>query len=178
MTYNKSIAGARRVIDDMQLPALKASNGATWQFVSDGVMGGVSKGTVTREMVGNRSALRMRGSVSLDNNGGFIQMALDLSPDGAFFDASAFTGIEIDVTGNSELYNLHVRTSDLNRPWQSYRHSLTVGDAWTTHRLPFARFEAYRTQIKFNPAKLRRVGIVAIGRAFEADISLGGIRFY
>ena len=111
-------------------------------------------------------------------DGGFIQIALNLSPDGAAVDASAFSGFEIDIIGNEKVYNLHLRTADLSRPWQSYRHSFQAGSNWKTHRLAFANFEAYRTETPLDLRKLRRIGIVAIGRAFEANVAIGGIRFF
>ncbi len=58
----------------------------------------------------------MRGDVSTKNNGGFVQIALpllDKKSDGAPFDASAYTGIEIEVSGNNESYNIHFRTDNL-----------------------------------------------------------------
>lgn len=177
-TRSTSMAGSFEVIDDFTLPAPSAKNGASWQLVSDRVMGGVSRGTMARETIAGRNALRMRGTVSLENNGGFIQVALDLSPDGAPIDASSFAGIEIDVLGNGEMYNLHLRTADLSRPWQSYRHSFAAGKDWETHQLPFANFDAHRISVRLAPTKLRRIGLVAIGRAFEADLAIGGIRFY
>ena len=52
----------------------------------------VPKGTMVRDAIAGRAAIRMRGDVGLENNGGFIQIALDLSPDGGVVDASAWTG--------------------------------------------------------------------------------------
>lgn len=149
-----------------------------FQLITDTVMGGVSSGTLTRETVGGREAYRMRGMVSLENNGGFVQMAADINPDGALFDASAFTGIELDVTGNTETYNIHLRTSDLTRPWQSYRQSFIAGPEWETHRIPFTDFTPHRTEMPLDITKLRRIGILAIGRVFEADVSVARLRFY
>jgi hypothetical protein len=40
-----------------------------------------SKGSVTREVVDGKLANVLRGSVSLENNGGFVQMATDLALD-------------------------------------------------------------------------------------------------
>jgi len=88
---------------------------------TDQVMGGVSKGTMVRDAVAGRAAIRMRGDLSLENNGGFVQIALDLSPYGGVVDASAWSGIELDVFGNGEEYGVHLRTDALTRPWQSYR---------------------------------------------------------
>jgi transposase InsO family protein len=44
--------------------------------------------------------------------------------------------------------------------------------------LPFAGFAPHRTERPLNLARLRGVGIVAIGREFEADIAIADIRFY
>ena len=105
------------VIDDLSRDAPLATIGTPWQIFTDQVMGGVSQGTMVRETVSGRSAIRMRGDVSLDNNGGFVQIALDLAPAGGAVDASAWRGIELDVFGNGEEYGIHLRTPDLTRPW-------------------------------------------------------------
>jgi len=86
------------IIDDLSREPPLAAIGSDWQLLTDQVMGGVSKGTMFREAVAGRAAMRMRGDVSLENNGGFIQIALDLSPDGGAVDASAWSGIELDVS--------------------------------------------------------------------------------
>ena len=101
------------IIDDLSRPHPEAAQGNSWRFVADTVMGGVSSGAIERTPVGGRKALRLSGAVSLENNGGFIQMALNLAPDGQSVDASRFSGIEITVQGNGEAYGLHLRTDDL-----------------------------------------------------------------
>lgn len=93
-------------------------------------------------------------------------------------DASAWTGIEIDVSGNDEHYNLHLRTADVVRPWQSYRAEFDATPEWRTIQLPFASFEPHRIEAPLDLARLRRLGLIAIGRAFNADIAIGGLRFY
>ena len=108
-------------IDDLSMPFPLSSVGTRWQLVSDAVMGGVSAGSIMREVVGGRPAIRMQGDVSLENSGGFIQIALDIAPRNGTVDGSAFSGIAIDVLGNGEEYGLHLRTPELVRPWQSYR---------------------------------------------------------
>ena len=169
---------AAAIIDDMSLDVPRASNGARWELLSDRVMGGISSGRLTREPVAGRKAIRLQGEVSLENNGGFIQMALDLDPSGAAIDCRAFTGIEIEVAGNDETYGLHLRTTALERPWQSYRQSFRAGRALQSISLPFAGFVPHRTPAAFDAGHLRRLGLVAIGRAFSADLALAAIRFY
>ncbi len=160
-----------------QTPPL-ATIGTRWELITDSVMGGISSAKMTRELVDGRPGLRMRGDVSLENNGGFVQVALDLAPKGGAIDASRWTGIEIDVVGNGERYNLHLRTEDVVRPWQSYRAEFVAPSEWRTIRLPFAGFEPHRLDAPLDITRLRRLGVVAIGRAFTADITIGGLRFY
>ena len=169
---------ATRVIDDLGRDNLVATIGTRWQLVTDRVMGGVSDGTLVRETVSGRPALRMRGDVSLENNGGFVQMALDLAPDRGVVDASAWTGIELDVIGNDEDYGVHLRTDAVERPWQSYRQSFRAGSSWRTVQLAFADFVPHRIEVPLDVRRLRRIGLVAIGRAFAADLAVGGVRFF
>ncbi len=172
------MATSSKIIDDLSRPEPLASNGASWSLIADRVMGGVSQGTLKRETIKGRSAIRLQGEVSLDNNGGFLQIALDLDPSGGSFNATAWQGIEVDVLGNGEEYNMHLRTADISQPWQSYRQTFRARPMWTTIRLPFVDFAGYRIDAALDLKNLRRVGIVAIGRAFRADIAIGGIRFY
>lgn len=139
-----------------------------WRLVTDGVMGGVSRGTMTVEEIDGRSCIALRGHVSTKNNGGFIQAALDL--DEPLRDAGGFDGIRLDVTGNGESYNVHLRTADLWLPWQSYRAAFQTSSEWSTVFLPFSEFEAYRTTTVLKTDRLRRIGIVAIGRDFDAEV--------
>jgi hypothetical protein len=169
---------ADRIIEAFDRPHPTATNGAAWALISDRVMGGVSAGMMTRETVAGRAALRLQGAVSLENDGGFLQVAIDLAPGGDALDASAWSGIEIDVLGTGERYNLHLRTADISRPWQSYRFAFEAGPAWRTVRTPFTAFEPHRIETPLAPRRLRRLGVVAIGRAFRADVAVAGVRFY
>ncbi|GHF04100.1 CIA30 family protein [Aliiroseovarius zhejiangensis] len=150
----------------------------SWEFVADTVMGGVSQGAITTGPVHGRTATRLTGRVSLDNNGGFVQMATDLNPDGTVRDASHWRGLELDLCGNGETYELRLRTDHLTRPWQSYRAGFSAAPDWATLRFPFADFTPHRTDTPFDPARLHRVGVIAIGRAFTADIAVSALRLY
>ena len=166
------------VIDDLSAPHPQASGAGAWALASDRVMGGVSAGTMARESVQGRPAIRMQGQVRLENNGGFVQIALDLARDGGTLDARGWQGIEFDACGNGEVYGLHLRTPDCVRPWQSFRAQFTAGPDWQTHRLPFAAFRPHRIEAALDTGRLRRLGVVAIGRAFAADLAIGGLRLY
>jgi hypothetical protein len=165
------------LIDDRRSGDTRSNLATSWRLVTDGVMGGVSSGELRADKVDGRDCLRISGEVRLENNGGFVQAALNLA-DGGPFDASAYQGLELDVHGNGEQYNLHLRTDDIWLPWQSYRASFSTGPQWRTVRLPFADFTAYRTDTRLNLTRLERIGIVAIGRAFQADLCVARVALY
>ena len=81
-----------------------------------------------------------------------------------------------EVIGNGELYHLSLRTTDLRRPWESYRGEFVATKDWTTVEIPFAQLVPNNTDIPFNPARLRRMGILAVGRAFAADVAVGPVQ--
>lgn len=166
------------LIDDLSRPDGATARGPRWALVSDAVMGGISAGSLVREAVDGRMALRLRGNVRLENNGGFLQMATDLAPGGGVLDARGWDGLRVTLWGNRAEYGLHLRTSELARPWQSYRAQVASARHWQVFDLPFDAFVAHRTDVPLNLARLRRIGIVAIGAAFEADVALADLRLY
>jgi hypothetical protein len=148
-----------------------------WRFVADGVMGGVSSGGMEPARLAGRDCLRLNGEVSTRNNGGFIQMARDLE-DIELPDIATYAGVRLLVRGNDEDYNLHLRTRDLWFPWQAYRATFHAGPEWQTVKLPFADFKPYKTSAELDTSRLRRVGIVAIGRDFTAELCVAEVGFY
>jgi len=125
------------IIDDLSREPPLSTVGTRWQLSTDQVMGGVSNGSMMREVVAGRPAIRMRGDVSLENKGGFVQIAIDLMPGGKAKDASNWAGVELDIFGNNEEYNIHLRTDDLTQPWQSYRQSFRASPQWQTVQFRF-----------------------------------------
>ena len=165
------------LIDDRQSGDLQSALGTQWRLITDGVMGGVSRGTLGTGQREGRNCLHLQGEVSLENNGGFIQAALELARSGVL-DASAYAGVELDVHGNGEAYNVHFKTSRVWLPWQHYRASFMAEPGWHTVQVPFDEFEGYRIGAAFDPSRLERIGIVAYGRAFMADLCIGRVAFY
>ena len=166
------------LIDDMQRPGGDSALGTRWEAITDRVMGGVSEATLEHETHDGRACLHLCGRVRLDNDGGFMQMALDLVPGGGELDASAWTGVALEVQGNGERYGVHLRTGDVTRPWQSYRAGFVAGPEWNEVRLPFRDFTPHRLDAPLDLTRLRRLGLVAIGRAFTADLRLARIGLF
>lgn len=171
-------AGTRSMlIHDFANRSLTSDLGTVWRAVSDEVMGGISKADVQLTKLDGRDCLRLTGDVRLENNGGFLQASLELAGQGGTLDASGFSGVRLVVRGNGEHYALHLRTTDATRPWQSYRARFIAEDTWRTIDLPFSAFVPHRLEAPFDPSQLRRLGLVAIGRAFTADLAVAEIHF-
>jgi len=165
------------ILDDRNSRSLSATNGARWRAATDTVMGGMSSGDLMPAVIEGRNCLRLTGQVSLANNGGFVQANLDLSESG-LLDAGSYAGIEIEMFGNGESYNLHLRTDDTRIVWQSYRASFQAPSRWQVLRLPFDSFQSHRIDKPLDKSKLRRLGVVAIGREMQADVCIGRLSLY
>jgi hypothetical protein len=162
-----------QTLDDRSTGDLRASGGGAWRIFSDAVMGGLSAASVEAVDDG-RPALCLRGQVRLENNGGFVQMALDLA---APLPVSAL-GLEIDLRGRPLGYGLHLRTADMRAPWQAWRARLEPTPQWQTVRLPWSAFEPYRLQGVLDPTQVRRIGLLAIGEPGDAELCLGRLALY
>lgn len=164
-------------IDDRTRQGLESNLGTSWRCVTDQVMGGISKGMLEADIVDGKPCLRLTGDVSLANNGGFVQMAVDLSQAGVL-DLAGYAGVRLEARGNGETYNVHLRTADTQLPWQSYRASFIASPVWQIIDLPFRQFEPHRINQNLDLRQVRRLGLVAIGRAFRADLSLANLWIY
>ncbi|TVP45865.1 MAG: CIA30 family protein [Gemmatimonadales bacterium] len=150
-----------------------------WRVFSDRVMGGVSSGSTTVEHVLGREALRLRGTVSLENGGGFIQVVRSLVPPGGpAFDATAWDGVALDIAILAPgPYALHLRTTRTRAPWQFFAAPLPEAEGWQRVFLPWSAFAPRSLRVPLDPVGLRRVGLVATGAAFEADLALASLAF-
>ncbi len=158
------------VLDDF---AHDRSTAPAWSTFTDQVMGGVSQGTTTFEQVHDRPALRLRGIVSLERNGGFIQMARPLGGvHSAERDTRSYRGVAVTVCGTPGGYFIHLRSADTRAPWQYYSAPLPVTTSWTEVRLDWTEFAPTALRTALDPSRLSRLGIVAGFRAFSADIAV------
>jgi hypothetical protein len=175
------------VIDDLSGDFPLTSSGTQWRGVSDRVMGGVSNGMIVREEdLEGRAAIVLKGHVSLDNGGGFIQMVTDLALDPSNLnavDARDYDGIELDVLCQHEplTFNVHLRTPGTFQQ-ASYRHTVELDskNEWDLIRIPFSSFQGYGASEMppLDVSELRRIGIVAIGAEMDVFLAVAGARFY
>ena len=184
--YGKFLSADAMIIDDMRNSnmhgeAEKAdfceTTSERWCFVSDKVMGGVSEGTFETVIDGKDAHYNMKGVVSTENNGGFLQFRTKISnhPKDKLFD-----GIRVQVRGNNEKYAVHIRTKYLFLPWQYYEATFTANDEWRVIELPLKNFKKsnFYQPSMVSSVDIQTIGIVAIGRDFNADIDLRYIELY
>jgi hypothetical protein len=102
------------------------------------------------------------GEVSLENNGGFVQVNLDLAPGGTL-DAEGIQGLRLLVRGNGATYNVHLKTPATMLPWQSYRAAFDADGRLARGAAAICRLQPHRLSAGLDTRRLRRLGIVAIG---------------
>lgn len=145
-----------------------------WRLFTDQVMGGISTGRLAPAVYQGSHCLEMLGDVSLENNGGFVQMRLAIQqtpPETAI-------GIYLEAAGDQASFGIHLRTLSLDAPWQSFRSRFTPASAWQSFFLPFDQFKAHRTQQDFILAELRSIGLIAIGKAGPCQLFVRRMAYY
>jgi hypothetical protein len=140
-----------------------------WSYLADTVMGGISQGGARMEA----GVLRLIGSVSTANRGGFIQARTEM-PEGL---PMGSTALRLRVRGNGERYFVHLRTTRTLLPWQYYQQGFETGPDWAEVTLPLADFTASGRMMagRVRPEDIRSVGIVAYGRDHVADVSVAAL---
>lgn len=151
-----------------------------WEYIADTVMGGVSKGQVRFETIDGFRVLKLSGTVSTENRGGFIQARLPLAqplPDSA-------QGIWLRVKGNNQPYFVHLRTTGTLLPWQYYQAKFEVSEQWQVVKLPWSVFnpsEGFSSSLlRETPlaSKIKSIAIVAFGRDHQADVEVTEIGYF
>jgi len=177
MATDNDMSNSLLIDDFIQADGVSAL-GTRWEGFTDQVMGGLSDMQVGyRDDGAGGRALHMRGTVRLENRGGFIQARLPLDAGGGAFDARAWGGLRVRVRGTPGPYYLHLRTSQNWMPWQYFRAPIEVGADWSEQFVPFDAFEGRSTWRGLDTAALKSVAVVAYGEAFDAELELARIEF-
>ncbi|MBY6204183.1 CIA30 family protein [Halomonas denitrificans] len=162
--------GEERLLDDFSRNDGRSAFGTSWTGFTDRVMGGRSDLAAGYVVTGTGPALRMRGTVRLDNNGGFVQLRLPLVLGRRPLDASAFDRFVVEARGRPGPYYLHLRTPQTRRPWAYYRARLDIGTDWRRIVVPLSEFDGVSIDRPLDVSRLLSVALVAYGEAFEADL--------
>ena len=151
------------------------SEPSPWIAISDQVMGGVSTAEVRQGERDGSACTCLSGRTRLENNGGFVQMKLEVE---SRCQCGDYAGMFIELCGAAHEYNLNVKTTQLDKPWQSFRCSLAVEPQWARFIVPYAELRGHRTDAELDPAKIRSVAVVGIGTAFDVDVCVRRFGFY
>ena len=149
----------------------------SWSFFTDGVMGGLSEGSIKLDIIDNIPCYRMMGNVTTENNGGFIQIRALIEPK---INTKEYEGIYALIYGNNKNYNFFIRTPSTVAPWQYYSYNFLASDKWIEVKAPFSKFKKsnFYQPANLSNQKMKSIGLVAAFQDFKADVCLAKIGFY
>ena len=168
--------GGSAVAETAVLEDFSGQPQARWEYLADVVMGGVSDGGAEFISDDGATFVRLTGSVSTQNNGGFVQVRRML-PQGL---PEYTKGLELEVRGNGDVYYVFLRTRELTRPWHFYKASFKSTEGWSRLRIPLTSFEGSRDFLAAppDPQSVVSIGLVAYGRDHAADLSVATIEVF
>jgi hypothetical protein len=146
-----------------------------WEFIGDNVMGGISTGKIEFHMEDGISYIRLRGNVSTENNGGFIQARRGIERL-----TGPAAGFGLQARGNGEDYFVHIRTSRTILPWQYYQARFRATEDWQEVNLKLSDFQRSGRMLPktLRPELIKSIAIVAYGQNYEADLSVARIDIF
>jgi hypothetical protein len=106
---------------------------SNWKIVDDGVMGGISSSTFFVDKSGNGI---FRGSVSLENNGGFCSVRYFFNP----ISLKNQKTFSIRLKGDGKKYQLRVKTKVSD--YYSYIYEFQTTTDWQTVEIPISEMYA------------------------------------
>lgn len=145
-----------------------------WYVVNDGVMGGLSKGSLRLDAEGHGL---FSGKISLENNGGFSSIRYDCGQK----DLSGYRFITLKVKGDGQRYQLRVKAS--RNEYYSYISYFETTGAWQLLKLPldsmYPVFRGRRLDMPdFSGNTLEEIGILIGNKeatTFELHIDAIGL---
>jgi NADH dehydrogenase [ubiquinone] 1 alpha subcomplex assembly factor 1 len=138
-----------------------------WYVVNDGVMGGLSRGSLKLDAEGHGL---FSGKISLENNGGFSSIRYDCGP----IDLKGYRFISLKVKGDGQRYQFRVKSS--RKDYYSYISYFETTGEWQVLKLPldsmYAVFRGRRLDMPdFSGNVLEEIGIL-IGNKKAASFEL------
>ncbi|TVR06374.1 MAG: hypothetical protein EA403_00900 [Spirochaetaceae bacterium] len=154
------------------------AQGWVWEAFADTVMGGSSELSPPIVLdLDEGKALLLAGRV-VTRGGGFIQVRLKY--DARSFDASGYSGVEIDLSSPNEgSYFIFLRTRDSLFPWSYYGAPVRPTDRRTTIRIPWSSFSAQSTlRTTLRPDRLTSIAMTAAFEDFNALLHIYRVGLY
>jgi len=152
--------------------------GWVWESFADTVMGGKSELVPPAIIEADGSkALLLAGKV-ITKGGGFIQVRLKHGK--GLFDASGYTGVEVEVDARTaSSWYVFLRTKDNVFPWSYYGATISPKTQKSVIRVPFSAFKAESTLRKSVRTEfLSSIALVAAYEDFNAYMRIYSVGFY
>ena len=162
--------------EDLLFEDFSSFNEKNWEFISDRVMGGISSGNYQIISENKESFLRLKGFVSIENNGGFIQVRKVLTGKKIL----KFIGVEVKCRGNDANYFIHIRTKFTLLPWQYYQGKFYASSNWKSIKIDLKSFKGSGSLLpkRINSQHIKSIAIVAYGREHRVRLDVSEIKFY
>ena len=109
----------------------KENNTSNWFVVNDGVMGGLSKGSLLINELGNGL---FKGFVTTDNNGGFSSVRYKFNRK----NVSNFEHIILNIKGDGKTYQFRIKENSSQR--HSYIKTFKTSGKWEIIKIPLNSF--------------------------------------
>jgi hypothetical protein len=144
-----------------------------WQLEDDDVMGGVSRGSLTRDEAGHAI---FRGEVSLENNGGFSSIQNNFDP----LDVSGYQHAILRLKGDGKDYRFIVESNPMARHY--YVAEFATNGDWQEIKIPLRKMYPVRRGERLDlpdyPAEtISQVRfMIANGRAESFQLEIASIR--
>lgn len=127
---------------------------SSWKVVDDGVMGGLSKGNFVLSDDGHGV---FYGDVSLENNGGFSSVRLDMKK----METAGYQKFVLRIKGDGKTYQLRAKAS--NWDYYSYIYNFETNGDWQTVEVPFDEMVASFRGRLLNKGPFRGEQLVELG---------------
>jgi len=127
-----------------------------WSIVNDDVMGGISTSEIT---INEKNKLVFQGNLSLENNGGFASIRLNISEKN-LKDVNSF---EVKFRGDGKIYKLRLRQNNSRVSYSCDFQSKK--NEWTIIKLPLEKFIAtwrgytYKDYADLDPEKVNSLSL-------------------
>lgn len=130
VTENTTMIQSMLISLTLMIPVIFEMEARSWRAVNDGVMGGVSSGS----MVQDGEHLVFTGDLSLENNGGFSSVRRNVEQN-----LSGASKIRLEVRGDGREYQFRIRQSDRFDDI-AWRAMFTAGENWQTIEIALNQF--------------------------------------
>lgn len=119
------------VTNDIIFDFSKSCDMSSWMIVDDGVMGGLSQGSM---QLNNDGHAEFAGFVTTENYGGFSSVRYNFDKK----NVSDFTHIVLRLKGDGKNYQFRIKKNSYDRA--SYIHTFKTSGEWETIKIPLEDF--------------------------------------